>query len=122
MTDAPPDPAEATTQLRVENSLLRASLWLTARRLKDYQDGPATKLDQLREALKLTNYWGTERAARTMVPMLFGTSAPADMLARLKVAESLQQAGTLLPQFGAGGTAGLLGMPQVRDKLGLLGP
>lgn len=83
---------------------------------------PATKLDQLREALKLTNYWGTERAARTMVPMLFGTSTPADMLAKLQAAESLQQAGALLPQFGAGGTAGLLGMPQVRHKLGLLSP
>lgn len=83
---------------------------------------PKTKLDQLREALKLTNYFGAERAARTMVPMLFGTNSPADMLAGLKAAESVQQLGALLPQFGTGGTAGLLGMPRVRDRLGLLAP
>ena len=83
---------------------------------------PRTKFEQLREALKLTNYFGTERAARTMVPMLFGTSTPADMLARLQAVEGTQQLGHLLPQFGTGGTAGLLGMPQVQDKLGLLSP
>jgi len=55
MTDAPTDPADVAAQLRVENSLLRASLWMTARRLKDYQEAPAAKLDQEgRDMLQVT--------------------------------------------------------------------
>ena len=55
MTDTTPAPEDAAAQLRVENALLRGSLWMTARRLKDYQDAPAAKLDQDgREMLQVT--------------------------------------------------------------------
>ncbi len=40
------------TQLRIENSLLRGQLWLTARRLKDYHDAPHVKTDD--EQLQVT--------------------------------------------------------------------
>ena len=38
MTDEP-------TDLKVENALLRGCLFITARRLKDYQDAPAFEID-----------------------------------------------------------------------------
>ena len=44
MTDAP-DPAEALSQLRVENALLRGCLYLAARALKDYHDAPHFEID-----------------------------------------------------------------------------
>lgn len=44
---APPlTPQEALTQLRIENSLLRASLFLAARSLKDYHDSKHVKSEQ----------------------------------------------------------------------------
>ena len=45
-TDPQPDPAQANQQLRIENSLLRASLFLTARALKDYHDSKHVKTEQ----------------------------------------------------------------------------
>ena len=42
MTDSPASPT-AAQELRVENALLRAALWLTARALKDYHDAPHRK-------------------------------------------------------------------------------
>ncbi len=46
--DQPPplSPKEALTQLRIENSLLRAALWLSSRALKDYSDAIHRKADQ----------------------------------------------------------------------------
>jgi len=83
---------------------------------------PKGVTEKMREALKLTNYFGGERAARSMVTPLYGTTAPADMLAQIKALEATQTMGRALPIFGSGATAGLLGLPHVRDRLGLLGP
>ena len=44
MTDTP-DPLVTISDLNVENSLLRGCLFITARRLKDYQDAPAFEID-----------------------------------------------------------------------------
>lgn len=37
--------ANEPLDLKIENALLRASLWMTARRLKDYQDSPAFEIE-----------------------------------------------------------------------------
>ena len=42
----PPDPSVTITELRVNNALLRGSLFLTARRLKDYRDSRHVKTDE----------------------------------------------------------------------------
>jgi hypothetical protein len=51
MTDTP-DPAVTITDLKVENATLRGSLFIAARRLKDYLDAPARKLGE--DRLRLT--------------------------------------------------------------------
>jgi hypothetical protein len=37
--------ADEPTDLKVENALLRGLLWMTARRLQDYQQAPAFEID-----------------------------------------------------------------------------
>jgi hypothetical protein len=45
-TPSPPDKQiPEPRDLAVENALLRSSLWLTARTLKDYQDAPHFEID-----------------------------------------------------------------------------
>lgn len=40
-----PDPSVTNTDLRVENALLRSSLWLAARALRDYHDAPHFEIE-----------------------------------------------------------------------------
>ena len=51
MTDTP-DPAVTITDLKVENATLRGSLFIAARRLKDFLDAPAREVGQ--DRLRLT--------------------------------------------------------------------
>jgi hypothetical protein len=43
-----------TQDLSVENAVLRATLWRTARALKDYHDSPHRKIDDGWEMLEVT--------------------------------------------------------------------
>lgn len=72
MTDTP-DTSVTITDLQVENATLRGTLYITARRLKDFLDAPARKL-------------GEDRLRITIPKSLHesGTVALADAQARLR--------------------------------------
>ena len=68
-----PDPVVTITDLQVDNATLRGTLYITARRLKDFLDAPARKLGE--DRLRLTIPRSLHESA---------TEALADAQARLK--------------------------------------
>lgn len=74
--------------------------------------------EKVLEALQATSPWGTERAARSLVPALYGTTTPDALLGQVNALQAMHSL-RLLPNLGAGATAGLLGTPQLQDRLGL---